>query len=104
MTPASKIGRDAPLERHETQLVEPSGGGCQQPVVGDVGEGRAPPKGKRFSEECCRLLRPPSIEELGSVRCELLEAMEIERIVIHAHHVPRFLGLDSVTAELLAEV
>ena len=104
MASAREIGLDAPLERHEPELVEP--GGClpQHSFVGDVCQGRPAPERKRFLQQHRRVLGPPSLEELGTVGHESLEAMEIERVVIHSQQVPRLAGLDRVAAELLAEL
>jgi hypothetical protein len=101
---ANEIRLDASLERHEPELVEP--GGClpQDSFVGDVCQSWTAPERKRLSQEHRRVLGAPTLEELGTVRCESLEAMEIERVVIHSQQVPRLPGLDRVAAELLAEL
>ncbi len=104
MTSARKISQDSLLERHEPELVE--SGGClpQHSFVGDVGQGRPAPERKRFLQQHRRVLGPPSLEELGTVGHESLEAMEIERVVIDSQQVPRLARLDSLAAEFLAEL
>src|SRR6185503_5019414 len=104
VTPARKVSLDSSFERHESELVESGGRRPQHSFVGYVCESRPAPEPERVPQQHHRVRGVPSLEELGTVGYESLEAMEIERVVLYPQQVPRLAGLDGLAAELLAEL
>ena len=73
-----QVGLDPIPDRREPELVQTVGLAPRPLLVGEVGEGAAPPQRECLAETCARPLRSQLPERLSAFRGELLEARDVE--------------------------
>ena len=94
-----QVGLDPILDRREPELVETVGLAPRPLLVGEVGEGAAPPQRECLAETCARLLRSQLPERLSAFRGELLEARDVEVSGVQIEHVAGALPVDAQLPE-----